>query len=47
MDETISLAMLGMLALASYELERLTDSHLGAHAAHQHRVLLVEHLEHF
>ena len=39
--------MLGMLALASHELERLTDFHLGAHAAHQHRILFVEHLEHF
>ena len=37
--------MLGMLALASHELERLADFHLGTHAIYEHRILLVEYLE--
>lgn len=45
-DELVGLAVFGVLALATQELERLTYLHLHAHAAHEHRVLGMEYIEH-
>ena len=44
-NELISLPLLGMLHLATHQLERLTDANLGAQITHQHRIMLMQHLE--
>ena len=44
-DEQISLPLLGMLHLATHQFERLADANLGTQITHQHRIVLMQHLE--